>query len=97
MSGLSCSTQDLSLQHLSILLQCAVFSLVVARRLSYPVTCGILVPGPEIEPESPALQGRCLTNGPQGKPYSTDSVCLENTDNTPLDSFLGKWSSGSFR
>ena len=56
-SGLSCGTQDLSLQHLSILLQCAVFSLVVARRLSYPVTCGILVPGPEIEPESPALQG----------------------------------------
>ena len=33
-------------------------SVVVVHRLSCPVTCGILVPRPRIEPTSPALQGR---------------------------------------
>ena len=33
------------------------------------MACGILVPQPRIEPESPALQGRFLTPGPPGKPH----------------------------
>ena len=33
-------------------------SVVVTRGLSCPVACGILVPRPEIEPTSPALEGR---------------------------------------
>ena len=32
-------------------------SLVVEQRLSYSEACGILVPGPGIEPEFPAFQG----------------------------------------
>ena len=32
-----------------------------------PTACGILVPGPGIEPVSPALTGRFLTIGPRGK------------------------------
>ena len=31
------------------------------------MACGILVPGPEIKPMSPALQGGFLTTGPPGK------------------------------
>ena len=42
-------------------------SLVVVCGLSYPVACGISVPGPEIEPESPALEGKSSTTGPPGK------------------------------
>ena len=42
-------------------------SLVVMCRLSCPVACGILVPGPAIEPESPALEGKSSTTGPPGK------------------------------
>ena len=42
-------------------------SVVVACKLSCPVACGILVPGPGIEPVSPALEGRFLTTGPPGK------------------------------
>ena len=34
---------------------------VVAHRLSCPVPCGILVPGPGIEPTSSALAGGFLT------------------------------------
>ena len=36
--------------------------------LSCPVACGILVPQQEIEPTSPALEGRFLTTGSPGKP-----------------------------
>ena len=43
-------------------------SLVVACRLSCPTALGILIPSPEIEPMSPALQGEFLTTGPPGKP-----------------------------
>ena len=35
--------------------------------LSCSVACGILVPGPGIEPTSPALEGGFLTTGPPGK------------------------------
>ena len=42
-------------------------SLVVARRLSCPVVCGILVPRPGIEPTYPALEARFLTTGPPRK------------------------------
>ena len=44
-----------------------VDSLVVAHRLSCSTACGILVPQPETEPVSPALQGGVLTTGPSGK------------------------------
>ena len=58
-SGLSCGTWDL-------LSRCAGFSLVVCR-LSCPTAHGILVPGPGIEPASPASAGGFLTTGPPGK------------------------------
>ena len=38
-------------------------SVVVARGLSCPMACGILVPRAGIEPTSPALEGRFFTNG----------------------------------
>ena len=47
---------NLSLQHMN--------SPVVVRGLSCSAACGILVPGPGIEPMSPALQGGFLTTGP---------------------------------
>ena len=47
-------------------LQC-MESLAVARGLSCFVACGILVPGPGVEPASPALQDGFLTTGPPGK------------------------------
>ena len=42
-------------------------SVVVMHRLSCPTYCGVLVPRPGIERMSPALAGRFLTTGPQGK------------------------------
>ena len=45
-------------------------SVVQVHRLSCPVTCGILVPGPEIKSISPALAGRFLTTGSPGKSHS---------------------------
>ena len=53
-----------------------VGSVVVARGLglSCPTACGILVPSPEVEPVSPALEGGFLTTGPPGK--------------SPVDTFL---------
>ena len=45
-----------------------VGSAAVVFRLSCPIACGILVPGPGIEPTSPALEGRFLTTTrPPGK------------------------------
>ena len=41
---------------------------ILVRGLSYPVPCGILVPGPGIEPVSPALEGRFSSTGPPGHP-----------------------------
>ena len=51
----------------------AVVSVVAEHGLqacwfSCPVACGILVPGPGIEPMSPGLAGGLLTTGPPGKP-----------------------------
>ena len=54
-----CSMQALSLRCES--------SVVVARGLSCPKACGILVPRPGIEPASPALEGGFFTTGPPGK------------------------------
>ena len=42
-------------------------SVVVAHRLSCLEACGLLVPGPGIEPKSPALAGDFLTTRPLGK------------------------------
>ena len=55
--GFSCGTRALGCQA----------SVVVVCRLSCPVACGILVPGPEIEPVSHALAAGFLTSGPPGK------------------------------
>lgn len=40
-------------------------SVGVACGLSYPAACGILVPGQELNPKSPALAGEFLTSGPE--------------------------------
>ena len=51
---------------------CSVWaSLVVALRLSCLSVCGISVPQPGIEPESPALEGGFLTTGSPGKSQKT--------------------------
>ena len=44
-------------------------SLVVLRGLSCPTVCGILVPWPGVEPESPAWEGGFLTTGPPEKSW----------------------------
>ena len=58
---------------------------VVARGLSCPKACGILVSRPGIEPAPPALEGRFLTTGPPGKSrccsYWFSSLC------TGMDSY----------
>ena len=41
--------------------------IVVAHGLSCPEACGILSPGPGMEPASSALEGRVLTTGPSRK------------------------------
>ena len=51
----------------SVLVAARGLFLVVVCELSCPTTCGILVPRPGIEPESPALEGRFLTTGPLGR------------------------------
>ena len=55
----SCGAWALSLRHAS--------SVVVARGLSCPAACGILVCPPGMEPTSPALEGGFFTTGPPGK------------------------------
>ena len=42
-------------------------SSVVVGGLSCPTACGVLVPGPGLEPTSPALEGRFPTTGLPGK------------------------------
>ena len=59
--GLSCSTSAFSLQ-------LPGFPLVVG--LSCHVACGILVPGPGVEPTSPALEGGFLITGPPRKSFN---------------------------
>ena len=48
-------------------------SVAVAQGLSCSAACGILVPGPEIEPASPALQGGFLTTD-----FLTREVPIDN-------------------
>ena len=66
------SSQPRDQAHISCLLHWQADSLplaplAVARRFSSsPRACGILVPWPGIEPESPVLQGRFLTIGQPG-------------------------------
>ena len=49
------------------------YSLVAASRLSWPAAHGILVPRPDIETTSPAMQGRFLIAGPPGKSTKKES------------------------
>ena len=42
----------------------------MARGLSCPVACGILVPRPGIEPASPSMEGGFFTTGPPRKSLS---------------------------
>ena len=46
--------------------QQALGLVAVAHGLSCPAAGGILIPGPGIEPRSPALVGRFLITGPSG-------------------------------
>ena len=53
------------------------WAFTVVQQLSCPVTCGILVPWPGIEPTSHKLEGRFFTTGPSGKPLNPQhSWCL---------------------
>ena len=45
-------------------------SVVLAHGLSYPVAHVILAPRAEVEPTSPASEGRFLTTAPSGKSQS---------------------------
>ena len=68
--GLHCIMGDLSLRHMdSQVVACG--SVVAARGLGCPLTCGILVPGPGIELMSSAFQGGFLTTGPTGRSPAT--------------------------
>ena len=60
----ACALSGCSLQTLQ-----SAGSVVVARKLSCPMACGIF-PRPGIERVSPAFQGGFLTTGPPGKPCS---------------------------
>ena len=54
-------------------------SVAVMRTLSCPAARGGLVPRPEMEPVSPALQGEFLTTGPPGKSLiSCSNSCPAN-------------------
>ena len=58
-------------------LEC-VDSVVVGHGLRCSLVCGILVPGPRIEPVSPVMVGKFLTTGPPGKsPHSFYSNAKE--------------------
>ena len=60
-------------------------SLGVARGLSRPVACRILVLQPEIKPESAVLQGGFLTTGPPRKsPKRSFLTMLHKTASQPL-------------
>ena len=63
-----CSLGWLLLWSIGFRVQGHMDSALVVHRFSCPETCRILVPGPGIEPMSPALQGEFLTTGAPGKP-----------------------------
>ena len=52
-------------------------SVVWVHGLSCPLACGILVPRPDTEPVSLALQGGFLTTGQQGSPSQGSWLVLE--------------------
>ena len=58
-------------------------SVVVARGLSCPTACGILLLRPGFEPASPALESGFLTTGPPGK---SQDKCSYKKDSTELSS-----------
>ena len=51
-------------------------SVVVVCGLSCPAACGILVPGPGIEPTSPAAESGFFTTGPPGKSQVNGNLTL---------------------
>ena len=67
--ALRCGTQASLVAVCRLLSSCGVWaperagSVVVARGLSCPAACGILVPRPGIDPASLALEGGFLTTG----------------------------------
>ena len=75
-----------SLVMLGELSSCSTWaSLGVARGLSRPVACRILVLQPEIKPESAVLQGGFLTTGPPRKsPKRSFLTMLHKTASQPL-------------
>ena len=52
--------------------------------VSYPVPCGILVPQPGIDPESPGLEGEFLTTGPPGKSGTSIAFVAIEVDEADL-------------
>ena len=65
------------LQHLD-------FSSCSMGLVSYPVPCGILVPQPGIDPESPGLEGEFLTTGPPGKSGTSIAFVAIEVDEADL-------------
>ena len=65
-SGLSCNMWGALSGHAGPFVA-VLHSLVVALRFNCSKACGILAPGPGIEPVSPALEGGFLTVGPPRK------------------------------
>ena len=53
-----------------------------------PEPCGILPPGPGIQPTSPALEGRVLTTGPPGKSPTAFEWTLVNNSLVAWISFF---------
>ena len=99
-SGLSCGKWDLRCVALASLVvalglfsNCGTWALermgsvVVARGLSCPVACGILVPQAAIEPASPALEGGFLTTGPPGSPCNVIIKYVININTLPRTVF----------
>ena len=75
-----CGMRGLLLRHTS--------SVVVARGLSCPTACGILVPQPGIEPTSPALEGRFFTTGSPGKSLSLSLLKSALSDSYMFQKFI---------
>ena len=69
----SCSTQP---SNCGTLVPEHATSVAAAQGLSFFTACGILVPQPETEPMSPALQGRFLTAGPPEQSHIVLTVIL---------------------
>ena len=88
--GLSCNTQGLRCIIRDFFIS-AHNSLVAACGFSCSKACGILVPWPGIEPESPALQGGFSTLDHQGSPSNTLPLSLLQILTQDLHSLLHFW------